>query len=494
MGFDIDTDQHLEFRYLRQDQVNTQYPGKIFQTNFEITQGFNLQYIDQNVTAPWSKLLVESWYNIGHLGGATNPNETFFNTVDRVNVALENVGVTDPNFNATTNASSFSTGERLATTYGDQEETQLTVGSDIRYINQYVNENLQYTGTEQFSTGLPRSFMTDPGAFAELAIPFASYWNTTVGTRVDWIHTNLDGPLPANYPDNLGNQLAQNNVLYSFFLSNKVDLDKNWNCKFGFGQAQRPPSLTERYADGEFLSVIQSGFSRIIGSPTLAPERLWQIDCGLNANYDKFRGRLSGFYSWILNFSTFDAFPILDPSGGASVVHSKHAAGHAGRFRSVWRARFESLLDFLRQHALRRWPRSDDQRPFDADLSARRSRRPAAARPRRRPEMGPGRAIADGRSPGPPGHAPHRLHRRPDYGHRIADRRLHDRQSPRLLQRDEEPEHRGGHQQPAQPQLSRTPDVHYAATPPTPANPAGFPFVGVYSMGFTPYVGINWTY
>ncbi len=103
------------------------------------------------------------------------PYETFFDTVDRVNVALSNVGVTDPNFNATTNAGTISTGARLATTFGDQEETNLTVGSDVRYINQYVNENLQYTGTEQFSTGLPRSFMTDPGAFAELAIPFASY-------------------------------------------------------------------------------------------------------------------------------------------------------------------------------------------------------------------------------------------------------------------------------------------------------------------------------
>ncbi len=31
--------------------------------------------------------------------------------------------------------------------------------------------------------------------------------------------------------------------------------------------------------------------------------------------------------------------------------------------------------------------------------------------------------------------------------------------------------------------------VRYAGSPPTPANPAGFPFVAVYSMGFTPYGG-----
>ncbi len=149
-------------------------------------------------------------------------------------------------------------------------------------------------------------------------------------------------------------------MLYSFFLSNKVDLDENWNCKFGFGQAQRPPSLTERYADGEFLSVIQSGFSRVIGSPTLAPERLWQIDCGLNANYDKFAAVLSGFYSWDFEFQHVRRVPDSRSVGRASAVHAKHAAGHAGRLRSLWRARLELVLDHVRQHALRRRSRPDD--------------------------------------------------------------------------------------------------------------------------------------
>jgi outer membrane receptor protein involved in Fe transport len=319
-GFNLDTDRRVEFRYLRQDQVNTQYPAQFWQTNAAVDQGFNLQYVDQSVEGPWDKLVLEGWYNIGRLHGSTNPNENTFQVVQRVDVALVDAGAgPNPNFAGTTNAGTYSTGGRLATVYGQTGERQLTVGTDFRLINQYVNENLAYNdvllGPQDIHTGLPRSYMTDPGVFGELILPVASYWTATLGTRVDWIHSDLFGSLPANYPDQLGTQLAQNNVLYSFFLTNKIELDDNWQARLSAGQAQRPPSLTERYADGEFLAIIQSGFSRVIGLPTLPPERLWQLDASLNCNYECFRGRLSGYYSFIQNFSTFQAFPIIDPTG-----------------------------------------------------------------------------------------------------------------------------------------------------------------------------------
>ncbi len=321
-GFNIDSDQRVEFRYLRQDQTNTQYPAQLWQTDAAVTQGFNVQFVDESPDRPWNKLVSEAWYNIGRLFGSTNPNEQTFQVVERINKALTNEGAgPDPNFGGTTNASTYSTGTRTATVYGEEGGRQLTVGSDFRYINQYVNEHMTWTDVrltpplQDIQTGLPRSSTTDSGGFGELSVPVASYWTATVGARVDWIHTDLVGPLPPDYPDQLGTALVQNNVLYSFFLTNKVEVDENWTLKFGAGQAQRPPTMTERYADGEFLAVIQSGFSRVIGLTTLPPERLWQVDANLSCNYDRFRGRLGGFYSLIQNFSTFQAFPIDDPTG-----------------------------------------------------------------------------------------------------------------------------------------------------------------------------------
>ncbi len=317
-GFDPDADRHVEFRYLRQDQTDTQYPGQFFKTNVAVTQGFNLQFINDDPDGPVDRTIKETWYNIGNLKGGTDPGEHIFDVVQRVDQALMNAGIMNPNFSATTNAATITTGGRLSWIIGDEDTNQLTSGIDFRYVNQYVNENLQYTDTGAkiaFSTGLPRAFYTDAGLFSEYKMLLASYWTATAGTRVDWLHSDLANPLPSNYPNQLGDQLAQNNALYSFFLTNQVELDEYWTMNFGFAHAQRPPTLTERYADGEFLAILQSGFSRVIGLPTLAPERAWQLDGSLSCETEVFRGRLTGFFSFINNYSTFIAFPILDPTG-----------------------------------------------------------------------------------------------------------------------------------------------------------------------------------
>lgn len=316
-GFDLDTDSHAEFRYLRQDQTDTQYPGQLFKTNIAITEGFTAQWIDETPGAAWNKLVTEGWYNIGHLKGGTDPGEHIFDIVQRIDQALENLGIVDPNFNATTNASTISTGGRVASVFGEDGFNQLTIGTDFRYVNQYVNENLQFSDSgsvTNFSTGLPRSYMVDPGAFAEYNMPLSPYWTTTIGSRVDWLHTDIVQPFP-NYTTNPGLPFSQNNILYAFFLTNKVELDDTWSARFGFGQAQRPPTMTERYASGEFLTLLQSGLSRVVGKSTLTPERAWQLDGSLNCSTENFRARLNGYFSFINNFSTFYTLPVIDPTG-----------------------------------------------------------------------------------------------------------------------------------------------------------------------------------
>ena len=50
-----------------------------------------------------------------------------------------------------------------------------------------------------------------------------------------------------------------------------------------------------------------------MGDPGLDKERVTQFDVGLNAKYDRFRGGINGYYSWVDDFITYDLFA---PSGG----------------------------------------------------------------------------------------------------------------------------------------------------------------------------------
>ena len=79
------------------------------------------------------------------------------------------------------------------------------------------------------------------------------------------------------------------------------------------GHGQRAPTLIERYADGLFLGIAQSGFTRVIGDPGLDEERATQVDLGLTADYDYWRGRAAVFYSWIDDYITLDGSVVENP-------------------------------------------------------------------------------------------------------------------------------------------------------------------------------------
>jgi outer membrane receptor protein involved in Fe transport len=73
------------------------------------------------------------------------------------------------------------------------------------------------------------------------------------------------------------------------------------------GYAERAPTLTELYASGPFIGVLQQGTSRLIGDPNLQKERDSQMDVGMKADYGWFKGGVTGFYAVIDNYITFDA-------------------------------------------------------------------------------------------------------------------------------------------------------------------------------------------
>jgi outer membrane receptor protein involved in Fe transport len=81
----------------------------------------------------------------------------------------------------------------------------------------------------------------------------------------------------------------------------------------GFGHGQRAPTLIERYSDGLFLGIAQSGFTRVIGDPDLDEERDWQVDIGLQADYGYWRGRAAVFHAWVDDYVTLDGSTVTDP-------------------------------------------------------------------------------------------------------------------------------------------------------------------------------------
>ena len=88
MGYDINPFQKVEFRYLHVDQDDTEYFGRFFDINALTTDSFNVRVIDESPSGPWSKFVVEGWYNQNPYHGDTlGPGKA--STMARVERALE---------------------------------------------------------------------------------------------------------------------------------------------------------------------------------------------------------------------------------------------------------------------------------------------------------------------------------------------------------------------------------------------------------------------
>ncbi|OYV84460.1 MAG: hypothetical protein B7Z73_15375, partial [Planctomycetia bacterium 21-64-5] len=344
MGYNLTNSQRIEASYRRLDQSHTAYPGQFFDISSAETNAFNLRYIDEDVTKPWTRLTTQGWYNKSNMAGNTF-DTTKAGVVDTVDTALSDFFTAAPrppglgaysgpvlaNFAGTTVGNIMSTGGRVMAQFGELDELSLLTGFDTRVINQRVNEfyTLEPVYTtpgpgpistlavpDQFTTGMPRARSINPGAFAEMTVPWTSYFHSKIGGRGDFVQTSAN---PATLPLNTGTipatGLTQNNGLYSFYMVNQLEVTEHWSAGLSFGQAQRPPSLIDRYADGMFMGILQSGYRRVIGNPNLAPERNWQIDASINGKYEKWRGFLRGYDSWVINYITYSENSARDPTG-----------------------------------------------------------------------------------------------------------------------------------------------------------------------------------
>ncbi|HEY3789865.1 MAG TPA: TonB-dependent receptor, partial [Urbifossiella sp.] len=246
--------------------------------------------------------------------------------------------------------SSFATtslGYRLFGEWDHDNGGKLTVGTDMRVLGQGLQENINFTQTQGFNlnTGaavtapitytqnqsIPNSNSVNPGLFAHNQASITDRLMFNVGGRVDWNRSSSNnrditgnvnlfgnGPTvgpggastsldPIIYSSNPSNpNLDRDFFLMSGYLQSQYKLTDELTGVASFGHSERAPTLTELYAAGPFVGVLQQGTSRLIGDPNLKSEKLNQFDLGVQADYGWFKGGASAFYGWVNDYITFD--------------------------------------------------------------------------------------------------------------------------------------------------------------------------------------------
>lgn len=319
-GWDLDTDRRISFAYNRLDQTDTEYADQFFDIDFLVHNGFELNYVDENAFAAWSRFDATLWYNTTRFAGNTNnkrnPN---FPVMQRVEWALDDhfgrtpgprADDTVARLTGTTNGATQNGGMRGAFRFGEEDDLHLRVGADVRLIEQRINETLHETPDipDSIHTNMPRAWQTNPGVYAEFREPVTERWTAALGGRFDYAATRARAAdlRPGSMLPGRAEFLQQDDFLYSFYFTNDYELTSALTAHAGFGYAQRPPTLIERYADGMFLNLVQSPFTRVIGDPQLNPERNWQADFGLSIDQQIWRGKATYYHAWISDYVTFE--------------------------------------------------------------------------------------------------------------------------------------------------------------------------------------------
>jgi outer membrane receptor protein involved in Fe transport len=313
LSFDINQYRRIDFAYQRLDQSNVEIPCEVFNIDYLGAYGFETRVVDTNPMAPWTQAKIEGWYNHTFFHGPTSGTNSAFPVIDRVNWALTEYYSAPTTLTGWTEGNVSSGGARMAATFGDPDDTHVNVGADFRYVDQVIGEYFDIWGgtSTHFSTSMPHSWMRNPGVYVEWGKPLTDAWTAAVGARGDYVTTTARESEGTN--SLAGKNLTQDDTLYAFYCKNDYKLNDHWTVSGNFGFAQRPPTLIERYANGLFISSLQSGFTHMIGDPDLNPERAWQMDVGVSADHERWRGKAAWFYSWVLDYVTYYDDRVVDP-------------------------------------------------------------------------------------------------------------------------------------------------------------------------------------
>jgi outer membrane receptor protein involved in Fe transport len=352
LGADLTDYLHLEFKGLNVSQHDLEFPGLYFDVDKLYTEAYSWRFILDHQCWCDSSVL-DLWYNDTTADGNTRQGakQAF---VQRLLAVSFNPG-NDPNgpnqFRdfSTTRFAEDSYGYRWSTNWGKRDDWFFTTGTDLNVVGQGLVENIQFQQIQGFNpnTGLPvtpgnlpvftqtqsvpNSRLVDPGFFYEFTMPLDERLKVRTGARVDTVQTSSGPRLISGNIDLFGapgspgvnanrtsfdpiiysvkpfeDDLSRNFTLFNGFISSEFKIDEHVTALSSYGYGQRAPTLTELYAAGPFIGVLQQGTSRLIGDPNLEKEKLNQFDVGLKGNYDRWQTGISGFYAFVNDYITFD--------------------------------------------------------------------------------------------------------------------------------------------------------------------------------------------
>jgi outer membrane receptor protein involved in Fe transport len=207
--------------------------------------------------------------------------------------------------------------------------------------------------------------------FIDGVLPLGNQLTLKAGFRADWASSNVDD-LPVLFPNEdpytqtLGaNQFGRTFNLWTAYLNGEFKLTDHWTATAGFANAERPPTLTELYADRPLLAVIQNGLNFTQGNPFLTPDQARQLDLGVRAEYETLRFGLNGFYSWIHNYITFEEISPPTPpfqANGVQFINTNRASLSGFETYGEWDV-FSWLTPFVVMEYVEGRDYSRDDRP-----------------------------------------------------------------------------------------------------------------------------------
>lgn len=347
LGLDLSPNSRLEFKGLRVHQHDLEYPGLYFDIAKLDTEAYSLRYtLDKQQY--FDRLSLDVWYNTTVSDGNTQQGakQAFVQRLLDVsfNPPFGNGPLQFVDF-STTHFSNRSYGYRLALDWGKPDDIVVTAGSDLNMVGQTLVENIRFqqvagpplanppppNNIYTQNQGIPNSSQVNPGLFLEVATPLTDRMKVRTGGRLDYVHSISDPRLifgnidlfgtpgtpgqpvdrfvldPIIYSsDPTNGNLVRDFPLFAAYMSSEYKIDDYLTGLLAVGYAERAPTLTELYASGPFIGVLQQGTSRLIGDPSLDKERLIQFDAGIKGDYEYFRGGATAFFAFVHDYITFD--------------------------------------------------------------------------------------------------------------------------------------------------------------------------------------------
>jgi outer membrane receptor protein involved in Fe transport len=243
LGADLSANSSIEFNYIRVNENDVEIPNQYFDINALVTDAYDITYVVEN-QRNFDQMTFETWYNrTAFTGDNLRPGKRSLLMLDNpFGVSL--FGETD--------VDASSRGYSLAFDWGNERCGLLTIGSDLRYLAQELNEfNMarSFFGDIEAKNTIPNSHSSNPGLFIQASRPLTSRLNVTTGARVDWVSANADRTVDdidggvIDIVDELGGELDQHFNLWSAFVTSDLAVTENLTFTVGGGHAMRAPSM-----------------------------------------------------------------------------------------------------------------------------------------------------------------------------------------------------------------------------------------------------------